>query len=97
MFVRVTHYRLKPESIVAAKLLPEGMKPRIMALPGMLRFVNAVNPDGNGCVFSVIESRQISEGNDAAVQAIWAAFRDHLVAPPTAEATMSSPIGANSR
>jgi len=85
MFVRVTHYRLKPGSIDAAKQLLEGMKPKIMALPGMLRFVNAVNPDGNGCVFSINESREISDGNDGSVQAIWAAFRDHLAEPPKAE------------
>ncbi|PKP84377.1 MAG: hypothetical protein CVT80_08455 [Alphaproteobacteria bacterium HGW-Alphaproteobacteria-2] len=85
MFVRVTHYRLKPGSIDAAKQLLEGIRPKIMALPGMIQFVNAVNPDGSGCVFSINESRQISDGNDAAVQAIWAAFRDHLAAPPTAE------------
>lgn len=85
MFVRVTHYRLKPDSIDAAKQLLEGMKPKIMALPGMLRFVNAVNPDGSGCVVAINESREVSDGNDGAVQAIWAGFRDHLAEPPKAE------------
>ena len=85
MFARITHYQVKPESVKKAKELTETLKPKIMALPGMKSFINMVDDDGNGYVVSLVESREISEGNAQAVQALWANFQDHLVAPPTAE------------
>lgn len=85
MFARVTRYHLRSGSIDEAKRILETVKPKIMGLPGMIQSINSVNPDGSGCVISLNESKQLSDGNDAAVQSIWAVFKDHLAAPPKAE------------
>lgn len=84
MFARVTHYKMKPESVSTAKTLMEELKPRIMALEGLKTFVNAINEDGSGCVMSLIDSRETSDANAAHVSALWAEFADHLEEPPKA-------------
>ena len=85
MFARVSKYRMKTESVDAAKTLLNEFKPQIMALPGMKNFVNVMNDDGNGYVISVVESEEISNANQDKVQAIWAQIADHLAEPPTIE------------
>ena len=85
MFARVTHYQIKPDSVNEAKALTEKLKPKIMALPGMHSFINMIGDDGKGCVVSIVESRETSEANAQAVQALWANFKDHLEDMPTAE------------
>ncbi|WP_299783505.1 hypothetical protein [uncultured Roseobacter sp.] len=85
MFARVTHYRMKPESVEAAMAMLDTMKPQIMALPGMHQFINTMNDTGEGCVISLVESREISDANAGAVQALWSQFQEHLAAPPSAE------------
>tara|TARA_R110000787_G_scaffold104370_4_gene211392 strand:- start:2152 stop:2439 length:288 start_codon:yes stop_codon:yes gene_type:complete len=85
MFARVTHYQIKPDSVNEAKALTEKLKPKIMALPGVHSFINMIGDDGKGCVVSLVESRETSEANAQAVQALWANFKDHLADAPTAE------------
>ena len=85
MFARVTHYKMKPDSVPEAMAKLDQMKPQIMALPGMVQFVNTVNDDGTGCVVSIVESREISDANAGAVQQIWAAFADYLMEAPVPE------------
>ena len=85
MFARVTHYTVKPESIDQARVLTEELKPKIMALPGIHSFINMIGDDGKGCVVSLVESRETSEANAAAVQALWANFKDHLAEAPDAK------------
>lgn len=82
MYARVTHYRMKPESVESGTALLHEMKDRIMALPGLIHFINSVNADGSGCVISIVESKETSDANAEAVQAIWAAFADHLAGAP---------------
>ncbi len=82
MFMRVTHFKMKPEAIGAAKALMDQMKDQVMAMPGMMRFTNAINEDGTGCVVAVVESREISEANAPRVAEAWAAFADHLAGAP---------------
>lgn len=84
MHIRVTHYKMKPEAIEAATAMLHEMKSQIMALPGMHQFINSINADGTGCVVSMVESREISEANEPAVQSIWAHYSDHLLAVPEA-------------
>ncbi|MBW4708685.1 hypothetical protein KX928_12920 [Roseobacter sp. YSTF-M11] len=84
MFVRVTHYKMKPESVPVMTEKLNELKPQIMALPGIHQFINTLNEDGSGCVVSVVESREISDANASAVAALWANFQDHLTAPPNA-------------
>lgn len=83
MFARITNYKMKPESIDAAMALLEQLKPQIMGMPGMVRFINAIDENGAGCVVSVVESQEISDANQEAVQAMWANFAEFLESPPT--------------
>ena len=85
MHVRITHYRMKPEAIEAATALLHEMKEQIMALPGLKQFIYSINSDGTGCVVAVVESREISDANEPAVQALWAHYADHLLKAPKAE------------
>lgn len=85
MHVRITHYRMKPESIEAATAILHEMKEQIMALPGLKQFINSINSDGKGCVVALVESREISDANEPAVQALWAHYADHLLEAPKAE------------
>lgn len=85
MFARITKYRMKPESIDAAMALLDQVKPQIMAIPGLIQFVNVMNDDGNGYVVSVVESKEVSDANQDKVQALWSRFADHLAEPPQAE------------
>lgn len=84
MHMRVTHYKMKPEAVETATGMLHEMKAQIMALPGMHQFINSINADGTGCVISVVESREISEANEPAVQSIWAHYSDFLQAVPEA-------------
>ncbi|WP_295316693.1 hypothetical protein [Roseobacter sp.] len=84
MFARVTHYKMKPGSVDVAKSMLDQMKPKIMALPGMVRFINTMNDDGSGCVISLVDSRETSDGNADKVAALWAVFTEHLEAAPEA-------------
>ena len=56
-----------------------------MALPGLKQFINSINSDGKGCVVALVESREISDANEPAVQALWAHYADHLLEAPKAE------------
>ena len=48
MFARITHYKMKPESIETATAQLEQMKPQIMALPGLRQFLNAIGMSAFG-------------------------------------------------
>ena len=85
MFARVTHYKMKPDAVVPATALLEQLKPQIMALRGMIRFVNMMNADGSGCVVSLVESEEASNANADKVAQLWAAFGDHLESAPSAQ------------
>ena len=82
MYARVTKYRMKPETMNDSIALLQELKPQIMALPGMIQFINVANDDGNGYVISLVESREISDANQDRVAQIWARFADYLAAPP---------------
>lgn len=82
MYARVTKYRMKPEAMNDSIALLEQLRPEIMALPGMIHFINVANDDGNGYVISLVESKEISDANQDRVAQIWARFSDYLAAPP---------------
>lgn len=83
MYARITHYKLKPESIEEAMAKLDALRPEIMAMPGVVRFINTLNDDGTGYVLSVVESKETSEANEGAVQAMWGNFADYLLEMPT--------------
>jgi hypothetical protein len=82
MFARVTHYKMKSGSVDAAIALMEELKPRILALDGLVNFINMMQPDGSGYVISIVESEAKSDANAPHVAALWSAFADHLEAAP---------------
>ena len=83
MFARVTQFKMKPGSKDAATALMNTLKGQIMGLPGMIHFINVMNEDGSGYVISVVESEETSNANAEKVQALWAAFAEHLEGPPS--------------
>ena len=84
MFMRVTHYKMKPNAITAAKAMLEQMKDQIMSMPGMIRFTNSINDDGSGCVVALVENKEISDANATKVTEVWSTFADHLEGLPEA-------------
>lgn len=83
MFARITPYKLKPGSIDGAVAKAEELKSRIMGLPGVVEFINAVDDDGNGYIVSVVESRETSDANADKVRALWGEMSEFLAEPPT--------------
>lgn len=82
MFARITPYQLKPGTVEAATDRARELKPEIMALPGMISFTNAVNSDGSGYVVSLVESREVSDGNVERVKEIWGKMGEFLAEMP---------------
>lgn len=85
MFARITPYKLKPGMVEAATARARELKPEIMALPGMINFTNVVNPDGAGYVISLVESRELSDGNVERVREIWGKMGEFLAEMPVPE------------
>ena len=83
MFARITNYKMKPDRIADATALLEEIKPKILAMPGTLRFMNAHDETGAGYVVTLIESKEVAEANTEAALAIWAHFADFLEEMPT--------------
>ena len=86
MFARITHYKMKPEMLDDAKAKVAELESKIMGMPGIVQFINAVDDDtGAGYVVSISESRALAEANAETAKAIWGMFADHLVEMPTPE------------
>jgi hypothetical protein len=85
MYARITPFKMKPGSTDAATQLMNSLRSDIMGLPGMKHFINVMNEDGSGYVVSLIESKEISDGNAERVRQIWGNFAEHLEAMPTPE------------
>ena len=85
MYGRITPFKMKPGSRDAATKLMNSLQSDIMGLPGMNHFINVMNDDGSGYVVSLIESKEISDGNTERVRQIWGNFAEHLEAMPTPE------------
>ena len=85
MFARITPFKMKPGTRDAAMAKMDEVKDQILAMPGMVQFINVMNEDGSGYVVSLNESREISDGNAERVKAIWANFAPFLEAMPVPE------------
>lgn len=83
MYARITNYKMKPEKVEAATALMEKLKPQILAMPGVVRFINSLDETGAGCVVSVVESKEIADANVEAVNAMWTNFAEFLEEMPT--------------
>ena len=82
MFARITQYKMKPGSRDAAIEMLESLKDQIMAMPGIIHFLNTMNEDGSGVVVSVVESQATSDANAETVAEIWANFAEFLEVAP---------------
>ncbi len=85
MFARITPYQLKPGVTDAAMAKAEELKDRIMALPGILSFTNAVDENGRGYVIATVTDRATSDASADQVKALWSEMGEFLAAPPTPE------------
>ncbi|WP_424943709.1 hypothetical protein [Aliiroseovarius crassostreae] len=83
MFSRVTEYKMKAGTREAATEKLNAMKSQIMAMPGMVQFINVMNEDGSGYVVALVDNKETSDANAEAVQAAWDQFADYLEATPT--------------
>lgn len=82
MFARITNYKMKADSLPAALALMEQLKPQILGMPGMVRFINVHDDTGAGCVVSLVETKEASDANQEAVKAMWSNFAEFLEEPP---------------
>jgi hypothetical protein len=73
---------MKADSMTDAIAMMEHLKPRILAMPGMMRFINVHDDTGAGYIVSLVESQDVSDANQEAVKAMWANFADFLEEPP---------------
>lgn len=85
MFARITHYKMKADSIGAATEMIHSLKSQIMALDGMHQFINVMKSDGSGYVISLVKDEATSNANADKVKALWANFGPFLEAMPTPE------------
>ncbi len=85
MFARITPYKLRAGTVEAATARARELKPEIMALPGMINFTNVLNADGSGYVISLVESREVSDGNIERVRQIWSKMGEFLAEMPVPE------------
>ena len=82
MFARVTKYKMKPESRAAATSIMNSLKPDVMALPGITRFINVINDDGSGYVIALSTVETVDSETAKKFNQLWGAFSEHLEGPP---------------
>lgn len=82
MFARITNYKMKPGSRDAATEIMNGLRPDIMALPGITRFINVMNDDGSGYVIALTTEETMDGETANKVNQLWGAFSEHLEGPP---------------
>jgi len=82
MYARVTAFKMKPGSRDAATAKLNELKDQILGLPGMQKFYNVMNEDGNGYVIALVTDQATSEANAEKVASIWANFAEFLEAKP---------------
>lgn len=78
MIARITPYQMKQGAREPATELMNSLRDQIMALPGMLRFINVMNADGTGYVIAIVDSPESINRSQEKVRAIWSRFSDHL-------------------
>ena len=85
MYARITPYKMKPGSKAAATKLMEGLKDKIMALPGQQTFLNVMNDDqGSGYVISTTDQAEMTPETGEKVKALWSTFSEYLEEEPKA-------------
>ncbi len=84
--VRITRFRVRPDAVEAARALVVELRAEIMAQPGLLRCIVALNDDdGRGYVLALIDERGGLPESVDRVRLLWHKFHDHLDEVPEPE------------
>lgn len=82
MIVRITPYKMRPETREAAAEVLDLLKDQIMGLQGISEFLNVSKEDGSGYVVALVESHEAIAANAEKVKEIWSNFNEFLEAVP---------------
>ena len=85
MQVRITRFKMRPESVGDARGLMESLRGEILGQPGMRQCLIVMNPDGAGHVIAQIGADGGSPEAVDRVRAIWHRFHDYLETVPDPE------------
>jgi len=85
MQVRITRFKMRPESVGDAGGRMRELRDEILGQPGMLRCLIVMNPDGAGHVIAQIDEAGSSPEGVDGVRAIWRKFHDYLETVPDPE------------
>lgn len=85
MQVRITRFKMRPESVGDARGRMQRLEAEILAQPGMRRCLIVMNPDGAGHVIAQIDEQGSSPEAVDGVRAIWHKFHDYLESVPDPE------------
>ena len=85
MQVRITRFKMRPDSVVDAGGRMNELKAEILAQPGMRQCLIVMNPDGAGHVIAQIDDEGGSPEAVDRVRAIWHKFHDFLEGAPDPE------------
>ena len=85
MQARITRFKMRAETVDAAREQVGLLKDEIMDQPGMHRCIVVMNSDGSGHVMALVDERGSSPESVDRVRAIWRKFHDHLEAVPEPE------------
>ncbi len=85
MQTRITRFKMRPDSVGAARALMEQLKDDILGQPGVRQMLIVMNDDGAGYVIGQIDAAGASPEAVDRVRAIWRKFHDHLERAPDPE------------
>lgn len=85
MQVRITRFKMRPDSVGEAGGRLKQMKDEILGQPGMRHCLIVMNPDGAGHVIAQIDDDGSSPEAVDRVRAIWHKLHDYLESVPDPE------------
>lgn len=86
MYARVTPYKMKPGSMAAGTKILNGLKDKVMALPGQQTFLNVMDDKtGKGYVISTTDIAEPTPETTEKIKGLWSAFSEYLEDQPSGE------------
>lgn len=85
MQARITRFRMKPDSVQAARGLMDDLRSEILDQPGVRHMLIVMNDDGAGYVIGQIDASGASPEAVDRVRRLWHKFHDLLDATPDPE------------
>jgi hypothetical protein len=86
MYARVTTFKVDPARLAELPAKAEEMRPRAMALPGMIDAYVAWRGDGHGVVVAIYESKEHADRAVMRIQALWGNLASLVGAAPRTDA-----------